>query len=140
MTRGPVVQMPNVQRAAQLKQWLETRENYAVVEKAFNSTSRFARLKDIKVTLAGRNAYLRFKAATGDAMGMNMLSKGVEKALEAIQSAFPDMHVLALSGNMCIDKKPAALNWIEGRGRSVIADAIIKVRFVLTIKMFVFFF
>jgi NADP-dependent 3-hydroxy-3-methylglutaryl-CoA reductase len=126
MTRGPVVQLPNVLRAAELKQWLETAANFAAVQKAFNSTSRFAKLQDLKVTLAGRNAYLRFKAATGDAMGMNMVSKGVEKALETIQTAFPDMRVLAVSGNMCIDKKPAALNWIEGRGRSVVADATIK--------------
>jgi|TARA_B100001094_G_scaffold95778_1_gene91762 hydroxymethylglutaryl-CoA reductase (NADPH) len=34
--------------------------------------------------------------------------------------------VLGLSGNMCCDKKPAAVNWIEGRGCSVVAEATIS--------------
>jgi len=59
-------------------------------------------------------------------MGMNMIGKGCEKMLEAVQSFFHDMDILALSGNMCSDKKPAAINWIEGRGRSVVCDAVIR--------------
>lgn len=59
-------------------------------------------------------------------MGMNMISKGCEKMLEMIQSIFTDMEVIALSGNMCTDKKPAAINWIEGRGRSVVCDVVIN--------------
>src|SRR5258708_31472022 len=35
------------------------------------------------------------------------------------------MRVPALSGNYCTDKKPAAINWIEGRGKSVVAEAIV---------------
>ena len=58
-------------------------------------------------------------------MGMNMISKGVEKALELSMAVFPDMRVVALSGNFCTDKKPAAINWIEGRGKSVVAEAVI---------------
>lgn len=29
------------------------------------------------------------------------------------------------AGNFCSDKKPAAINWIEGRGKSVVCEAII---------------
>jgi len=29
-------------------------------------------------------------------------------------------------GNFCSDKKPAAVNWIEGRGKSVVCEAIIR--------------
>ena len=32
------------------------------------------------------------------------------------------MRVMALSGNLCTDKKPSAINWIEGRGKSVAAE------------------
>jgi hydroxymethylglutaryl-CoA reductase (NADPH) len=59
-------------------------------------------------------------------MGMNMVGKGVEKALSVIVEHFPEVQVLALSGNMCTDKKPSAMNWIEGRGKSVVADAVIR--------------
>ena len=46
-------------------------------------------------------------------MGMNMVSKGVNAVLEALsaEGLFPDMEVLGLSGNLCCDKKPAAVNW-----------------------------
>lgn len=30
------------------------------------------------------------------------------------------------SGNYCSDKKPAAVNWIEGRGKSVVCEAVIR--------------
>lgn len=30
------------------------------------------------------------------------------------------------TGNFCSDKKPAAVNWIEGRGKSVVCEAVIK--------------
>jgi hydroxymethylglutaryl-CoA reductase (NADPH) len=33
---------------------------------------------------------------------------------------------LGISGNYCSDKKPTAVNWIEGRGKSVVCEATIK--------------
>ena len=126
MTRGPLVRMPNVQRASELKAYIESTQGLETVRAAFNSTSNYAKLRSCKVTLAGRNVYIRFKAFTGDAMGMNMISKGVEKVLGLLKHQFTDLEVVAISGNMCTDKKPAAINWIEGRGRSVTADVTIK--------------
>jgi hydroxymethylglutaryl-CoA reductase (NADPH) len=38
---------------------------------------------------------------------------------------FPDMAVVSVSGNYCTDKKPAAINWIEGRGKGIVAEAIV---------------
>ncbi|KAA8910112.1 putative 3-hydroxy-3-methylglutaryl CoA reductase [Sphaerosporella brunnea] len=127
MTRGPVVQFPNVRRAGTAKNWIDSEEGTKALQTAFNSTSRFARLKSIKVAIAGTYLYIRFKTTTGDAMGMNMISKGVEAALSAMQQecGFDDMDIISVSGNYCTDKKPAAINWIDGRGKSVVAEAII---------------
>jgi len=105
MTRAPLIRMPSVKRAAELKEWIEKTDNFYQIAAAFNSTSRFARLSTVKPVISGRNVYLRFKSRTGDAMGMNMVSKGVEKALEVIRDYFPDMNALSLSGNVCTDKK-----------------------------------
>ena len=75
MTRGPVVRFPSATEASRFKLWLDEPDNFQLVEESFNSTSQFAKLKSLKVAVAGRLLYIRFKASTGDAMGMNMLSK-----------------------------------------------------------------
>ncbi|XP_054253381.1 3-hydroxy-3-methylglutaryl-Coenzyme A reductase isoform X2 [Indicator indicator] len=130
MTRGPVVRMPAACQAAEVKVWLESPEGFKIMKEAFDSTSRFARLQKLLISLAGRNLYIRFQSATGDAMGMNMISKGTEKALARLSEEFPDLQVIALSGNYCTDKKPAAINWIEGRGKSVVCEAVIPAKIV----------
>ena len=91
-----------------------------------NRTSRFAKLQGVKCALAGRNLYMRFNCSTGDAMGMNMVSKGVQNVLDHLQDIFPDMDVISISGNFCANKKATVVNWIEGRGKSVVCEAIIK--------------
>ena len=68
---------------------------------------------------------MRFATRTGNAMGMNMISKATEKALGVLAHESPEMFILALSGNYCTDKKPAAIKWIEGGGKSVVAEAVI---------------
>ncbi|KTW26778.1 hydroxymethylglutaryl-CoA reductase (NADPH) [Pneumocystis carinii B80] len=127
MTRGPCVSFPTVSRTGMVKVWLDTEHGQNAIKKAFNSTSRFARLSSVKSTIAGTNLYIRFSTTTGDAMGMNMVSKGVENVLKAMVEdlGFDDMRIISISGNYCTDKKPAAVNWIEGRGKSVIAEATI---------------
>ncbi|GLJ22296.1 hypothetical protein SUGI_0419490 [Cryptomeria japonica] len=125
MTRAPVVRFQSAKRASELKFYIEDPANSNNLSDIFNRTSRFARLQDIKCAIAGKNLYMRFSCFTGDAMGMNMVSKGVENVLDYLQNTFPDMDVISVSGNFCADKKPAAVNWIEGRGKSVVCEAII---------------
>ncbi len=170
ITRAPVIKVPDVKTAMAIKNYVEKsfgevrtffcrvalrsvrrqRRPLAVqVAAVFNSTSRFARLKDIKVFIAGCHVYLRFKCASGDAMGMNMVGKvrvsrcmaprqcglprasapacaqASEKAIMDLATKFP-MEVLSLSGNVCTDKKSSAVNWVHGRGKSVVCEATIN--------------
>ncbi|KAF8011225.1 hypothetical protein BT93_J1742 [Corymbia citriodora subsp. variegata] len=126
MTRAPVVRFTTAARAAELKLFLEEPGNFQTLAVVFNRSSRFARLQGIKCAVAGKNLYVRFSCSTGDAMGMNMVSKGVQNVLEFLQQDFPDMDVIAISGNLCADKKSAAVNWMGGRGKSVVCEAVIK--------------
>ncbi|XP_076933826.1 3-hydroxy-3-methylglutaryl coenzyme A reductase 2-B-like [Bidens hawaiensis] len=126
MTRAPVVRFGTVKRAAELKHFLEDPLNFDTLAVVFNKSSRFGRLQSVKCAIAGKNLYVRFCCSTGDAMGMNMVSKGVQNVLDFLHSDFPDMDVMGISGNYCSDKKPAAINWIEGRGKSVVCEAVIK--------------
>ncbi|XP_076854190.1 3-hydroxy-3-methylglutaryl-CoA reductase a [Brachyhypopomus gauderio] len=130
MTRGPVVRFPSACQAAEVKAWLESPEGFKCIKEAFDRTSRFARMEKLHIGLASRNLYIRFQSRTGDAMGMNMISKGTEQALARLKEEFPDLQVLAVSGNYCTDKKPAAINWIEGRGKSVVCEATIPAKIV----------
>ncbi|KAF9028794.1 hypothetical protein BDZ89DRAFT_1160169 [Hymenopellis radicata] len=133
MTRGPAIDFPSIVLAAEAKAWIASDEGYTMIKTAFESTSRFAKLQSLKTAMAGRTLFVRFMTATGDAMGMNMISKGTEKALEVMQKRFPEMITLALSGNYCTDKKAAAINWIEGRGKSVVAEAVIPGKVVQSV-------
>ncbi|KAF3483911.1 HMG-CoA reductase [Arthroderma uncinatum] len=135
MTRGPCVSFDSVSRAGEAKVWLDSEEGQSTMKAAFNSTSRFARLQSMKTALAGTNLYIRFKTTTGDAMGMNMISKGVEKALSVManEAGFEDMQTISVSGNFCTDKKAAAVNWIDGRGKSVVAEAVIPANVVKSV-------
>ncbi|KAM8707214.1 hypothetical protein ACLKA7_011329 [Drosophila subpalustris] len=125
MTRAPCVRFPSVQRASEAKLWIEHEFNYRLIKTEFDSTSRFGRLKDCHIAMDGPQLYIRFVALTGDAMGMNMVSKGAEMALRCIKRQFPDMQIISLSGNFCCDKKPAAINWIKGRGKRVVTECTI---------------
>ena len=59
--------------------WMDNPEKFKIIKSAFDSTSRFARLTKLLVRIAGRYLFIRFTASTGDAMGMNMLSKVKKK-------------------------------------------------------------
>lgn len=130
MTRGPVVKLPTAQQAAEVMRWLQDPEHFAQLKVAFDGTSRFARLQKLHTSIAARYLFIRFVSVTGDAMGMNMLSKGAEVALLKLQEVFPALQVISVSGNYCTDKKPTALNWIEGRGKSVVCEATVPARVV----------
>ena len=57
-------------------------------------------------------------------MGMNMVTIASEKILDKLADETTGRHI-SLSGNVCVDKKPAAINRIEGRGKSIVADILI---------------
>ncbi|XP_054160374.1 3-hydroxy-3-methylglutaryl-coenzyme A reductase-like isoform X2 [Oppia nitens] len=130
MTRGPVIHFPTAIRSAEAMKWLQEDKNFERIKLIFDSTSRFARLQRIHPRVAGRYLYLRFIGSTGDAMGMNMLSKGTELAIQELIRVFPDIQATCLSGNFCTDKKAAAVNWIEGRGKSVVCEAVVPAKVI----------
>ena len=133
MTRAPVLAMPTCGRAAALAAWVEVPANAALIAAAFASTTRFGKVRSVHGRVAAHYVHLRFECATGDAMGMNMVGKGCKAALAVLEEHFPDMQLLALSGNTCTDKKSSAVNWILGRGKSVVAEVILPESIVRTV-------
>ncbi len=125
MTRAPAIWTPSVEEAMRLVKWVS--ENIEKLREAAEYTTRHGRLKGIKYWITGNIVWLRFEFETGDAMGMNMVTIAVDEALKRLVHEYPgEMRVIALSGNMCTDKKPACINALLGRGKSVVAEALVK--------------
>ncbi|WP_456394029.1 hydroxymethylglutaryl-CoA reductase (NADPH) [Thermococcus sp.] len=125
MTRAPLLKCPDARRAREVAEWVRANIDY-LQEKAVSKVTRHGKLGDVKPYIVGNNLYLRFEFETGDAMGMNMVTISSEEIMKVIEEHFPDVRYLALSGNLCVDKKPNAMNFINGRGKTVIAEAVIS--------------
>ncbi|HOI70701.1 MAG TPA: hydroxymethylglutaryl-CoA reductase (NADPH) [Methanobacterium sp.] len=123
MTRGPVIKAQSLNEALEIKDWIKN--NFKELKKAAEVTTRHGKLLKIDpILVVGRYLYPRFVFKTGDSMGMNMVTIATENALNLLTHK-TGAHVVALSGNLCVDKKPSSLNMIEGRGKSLVAEAII---------------
>lgn len=122
MTRAPVFRVEGVAGAAELVDWVD--QNLDALRDAAQDTTDHGELLRAKPYVAGDNVYIRFAYSTGDAMGMNMATVATRAASEVIERE-TEAELLALSGNVCADKKPAAINAVEGRGRTVAADAVL---------------
>ncbi|XVH32146.1 hydroxymethylglutaryl-CoA reductase (NADPH) [Haloferacaceae archaeon DSL9] len=122
MTRAPVFKVADVAEAEALVSWV--RENEPQLADAAESTTNHGELLDVTPYVVGNNVFLRFRYDTKDAMGMNMTTIATQVVCDLVE-AETTASLVALSGNLCTDKKPAAVNAVEGRGRSVTADVVI---------------
>ncbi|CAJ0575157.1 unnamed protein product, partial [Mesorhabditis spiculigera] len=125
MTRAPVVKFKDVAACLAVDKWLRDPDNFDNIKREFESDSSYAKLLKIESSPEGLFLFIKFFASTGDAMGMNMVSKGCQHAMRYIKGVFSEMEVVCLSGNYCVDKKAAAVNLIQGRGKSVVAEAVL---------------
>ncbi len=124
MTRAPLFKVSGMKRGLEIIGWIK--EHYEDLKEKFQEGSRHLQLKSIKPWLIGTNLWLRIEAETGDAMGMNMVTIASERMARYIIEHNSDLSLVALSGNLCTDKKPGSINWLLGRGKSVIAEAFIE--------------
>ena len=123
MTRAPVIKVDNVGEALKLKDWFV--DNFDELKSIAESTTNHGKLVKIDpVIVNGPYVYPRFVYTTGDSMGMNMVTIATDNVLDYMTSE-TGASVIALSGNVCVDKKPSQLNNILGRGKSVSADIVI---------------
>lgn len=120
MTRAPVMQVNDLAHAEQVMDWIDS--NMDAIHEAVGSTTSHGKLIRIDKYPNGRNLYLRFAFSTGDAMGMNMATIASEAVCRLIEKS-TGAKMISVSGNMCSDKKPAAINMINGRGKTVVAEA-----------------
>jgi len=122
MTRAPVFSVAGVAEAETVLEWVAA--NGDALAAAAESTTSHGELLEVDPYVVGDNVFLRFVYDTKDAMGMNMATIATREAAEVLEAETP-ADLVALSGNLCSDKKPAAINAVEGRGRTVTADVLV---------------
>ncbi|MGZ4891252.1 MAG: hydroxymethylglutaryl-CoA reductase (NADPH) [Halobacteriota archaeon] len=121
MTRAPVFEVADVVEARRVVEWVKEPENFAKLKKATRETTKHGELVRIDPYVVADNVFLRCAFDTKDALGMNMVTIATDRLADIIVDEL-DIRLVALSGNMCVDKKPAAINLIEGRGKNVVAE------------------
>lgn len=122
MTRAPVFRVRDIAHSVDVIKWVE--ENVSLIDAEVSKTTSHGKLLDIEAFPNGRSLFLRFSYNTGDAMGMNMATIATEAACRLIEKE-TGSELVSVSGNMCTDKKPAAINMIKGRGKTVLAECLI---------------
>ncbi len=120
-TRGPYLRVKNLQQAREIIDWIK---NHWPELKTLTAQDAYISLNTWQWQLVGRTLYIRFSFNTHEAMGMNMATIASERILQKIRNKFKVRS--CTTGNFCIDKKPAYINQLLGRGKKVWAEAVIK--------------
>ena len=122
MTRAPVLRVDGIEHGRRVMDWIDA--NMDAINETVAGTTSHGKLHMIDKYPNGRALYLRFLYETGDAMGMNMATIATEAVCRLLEKETGAV-MISVSGNMCSDKKPAAINMINGRGKTVVAEATI---------------
>ena len=123
VTRGPVLRAKNIGGAIKIEKWIW--EHMGELVKKTEETSTHIALMDLSVKKAGLYLFIRFSFNTDKAMGMNMATIATQHLIEYI-SEKTNSTIIAVAGNFDIDKKPAWINSLYGRGYIAQAEAIIS--------------
>ncbi|MBF8249974.1 MAG: Hydroxymethylglutaryl-CoA reductase [Candidatus Levybacteria bacterium] len=127
ITRAPVFVVENITEGEEVIKWIKN--NFVQIKKITENTSSHLKLLDISPWLVGKNLFLKFKFDSQDAMGMNMATIACTLAADFIEKK-TKAKLVSISGNVCVDKKPNMLNFIEGRGIQVWADCVLPFEIV----------
>jgi hydroxymethylglutaryl-CoA reductase (NADPH) len=124
VSRCPCFCFKNMLEVGKFLLWLSENEE-KVVESA-ESTSRYARIRDMNVTVEGNRVYLNVIYTTGDAAGQNMVTIATEKACEYIEkNSVVKPEKWYVEANMSGDKKASSQSFQSVRGKKVVCEAVI---------------
>jgi hydroxymethylglutaryl-CoA reductase (NADPH) len=124
MTRAPVFRTSGIVQTQQFLQWINDHEDE--LKRLTESTSRYLKLLEVRPYAFGTTVFLRFRFDTGDAMGMNMATIACDRAVNELIEPGTGVPCIGLSGNYCVDKKPASINFHEGRGKRIYAEILLE--------------
>ncbi len=125
--RAPYFILEDVHKAKAFSHWIE--ENFSQLKAVAEGTTRHGKLIKHHSFIQGRMVIVRFCFSSGDAMGMNMITKASHEICKYISTHYPILD-FAIESNMAVDKKPAHINCILGRGKSLTAEVLLKEKII----------
>ena len=123
MTRAPVFRAGSHRETRAFLTWISEHEDE--IRAVASGTSRYLELTEVRPYTFGTSIFLRFRFTTGDAMGMNMATIACDRIVRELIEPRTGIPCVALSGNYCVDKKAASVNFNEGRGKRIHAEVVL---------------
>ncbi len=119
MSRAPLIEAPDIFEAAKFCKELNEKQSEYIADLDRFARDPFVRLEQITPYQLGVKVFLRMQFKTGDAMGMNGVTKASADITRELLNRMPDWGLITISSNLCTDKKAAHINVLNGRGKSV---------------------
>lgn len=130
MSRGPVFYTGSIATKKKLEDFIKNHEGR--IRSKAESTSGHLKLTKIFIKSLPNYTFVRFSYDTKDAMGMNMATIATQAVIELIEKE-TGIECLSVAGNFDVDKKPAWLTSIEGRGTKAWAEAVLPKHIVASV-------
>ena len=125
MTRAPVLEAPDIYEARRLCRQVKTDESL-LRELGSQVQDPFVRLEYVEPYQLGTKVFLRMNFKTGDAMGMNGVTKASADIVRVLLAKLENWRLVTISSNLCADKKASHINVLTGRGKSVETEVFIS--------------
>lgn len=124
MTRAPLIEAPDIYAAREFCNKIKDNEEI-INELQACVPDPFVVLKEIETYQLGTKVFLRLVFKTGDAMGMNGVTKASAEIVRYLLAKLEGWRLITISSNLCTDKKNAHINVLNGRGKSVQTEVFI---------------
>lgn len=125
VSRAPGFAFCNLREAGLFVLWAT--EHVEDFRQVAESTTRFGKLTNLRITVEGNYVFLNFEYFTADASGQNMVTLATAAICEYIEQKCPirPRHYF-LEANLSGDKKASAQSFLLVRGRKVSAEVILS--------------
>ena len=132
VTRAPGFAFHSLRDAGVFMAWASTQ--YDAFASVAESTSRYAKLVDVSLTVEGNHVYLAFEYTVGDASGQNMVTIATEAILDYIEENTPIQPLRSfVEANMSGDKKASSVSFQGVRGKKVSAEVMLPAKLIETV-------
>jgi hydroxymethylglutaryl-CoA reductase (NADPH) len=129
VSRAPGFAFANLPECGRFVVWATSQ--IEELRRVAESTTRYGKLIDLRITIEGNHVYLSFEFTTGDASGQNMVTLATEAICDYIAQYSPVRpQYFFVEANLSGDKKASAQSFLLVRGRKVSAEVLLPAELV----------